>query len=69
MRKIIGRSKERIERWKIGKKGIIAHDVQSMDQDGERVYQVESMQEMTYHLEGQHDDSEDGYAARKSLNE
>eukprot|EP00957_Ditylum_brightwellii_P177895 13550047-Ditylum_brightwellii.AAC.1 len=23
---------------------------------------------MTYHLEGHHDDSEDGYAARKSLN-
>eukprot|EP00957_Ditylum_brightwellii_P018792 1412537-Ditylum_brightwellii.AAC.1 len=24
---------------------------------------------MTYHLEGQHDDSKDGYAARKLLNE
>eukprot|EP00957_Ditylum_brightwellii_P061316 4653718-Ditylum_brightwellii.AAC.1 len=32
------------ERWRIGRKGIMAHNVHLMDQNVERFYQIESIQ-------------------------
>eukprot|EP00957_Ditylum_brightwellii_P041199 3118678-Ditylum_brightwellii.AAC.1 len=48
----------------------MAPHVQSMDQDGERVYQIESIQiGGETKTERQRGDRVDGYEARKSLNE